>query len=266
VGTCLAVSYLKIDRVVASTLTLGRGFVTCRHGVLPVPAPATLEILKGVPVRQGGESHELVTPTGAAIVAELAGVFGPMPAMTVEGIGYGAGTHQLDTQPNLLRVLLGQPVETDCDPAFDRLVMVECCIDDMNPELFGYLMEALFAVGALDVYWVPVYMKKNRPGTMVQALCRIVDRDAVVGAILRESSSIGVRFHHVYRRALKREAGVVQTELGEVAVKYVTGEDGQVRTVPEFEACKRIAEDRRVPLRTVYEMVANAACSRPTTP
>ena len=264
VGTSLAVAYLKIDRVVVSALTLGHGFVTCQHGVLPVPAPATLEILKGVPVLQGEEPHELVTPTGAAIATALADEFGPMPAMKVEKIGYGAGTRELETRPNLLRVLLGQPTVAVSDPGFEKLVMVECCIDDMNPEWFGYLMETLFAIGALDVYWVPVYMKKNRPGTMVQALCEAADRDAVVGAILRESTSIGVRFHDVYRRALKREIGVVQTELGEVAVKRVTGEDGRVRTIPEFEACKTMAEVQQIPLRAVYEMVLRADGSEST--
>ncbi len=262
VGTCLSVSYLNIDTLAASPLTLGSGFVTCQHGVLPVPAPATLEILKGVPVLQCREAQELVTPTGAAIAAELAGGFGPMPGMKIEGIGYGAGTRKLKSRPNVLRVLLGQSVESAGDPAFEKLVMVECCIDDMNPELFGYLMERLFSAGALDVCWVPVYMKKNRPGTMIQALCEAWDRDALAGIIFQESTSLGVRFHDVYRQALEREAGTVQTELGEVTVKRVTGQDGRVRIIPEYEACKAIAQDRKVSLRTVYETVLRATGSK----
>jgi uncharacterized protein (TIGR00299 family) protein len=259
VGACLAMAYLKIDRVVTGTLPLGRGFVTCSHGVLPVPAPATVEILKGAPVTQGEEGCELVTPTGAAIAMELSQAFGPLPAMTITRIGYGAGSRTLETRPNLLRVFLGESAEMTAAAGLETLVMVECCIDDMNPELFGYLMETLFSVGALDVYWVPVYMKKNRPGTMIQALCREADREAVIAAIFRESTSIGVRFHKVYRQALKRESSTVDTLLGPIAVKRVVGQDGSERVVPEFEDCRRVANDKGVPLQSVYEMVLKSS-------
>jgi len=259
IGTCLAMEYLNIDAVICSRLPLGGGFVQCQHGTLPVPAPATLEILKGIPVSAGSAQVELVTPTGAAIAAALAGSFEPMPWMKVHGVGYGAGNRELESRPNLLRIVLGDQLEAEHPLSGQTLVMVECCIDDMNPELFGYLMDRLFEDGALDVYWVPVYMKKNRPGTMVQVLCAPDNRAEVVERLFSETTTLGVRYHQVHRTALAREPIEVQTPWGRVAAKRVTGPDGTRRVVPEFEACKEIAQAQKMPLRQVYESIIRTA-------
>ena len=184
VGTALCADYLEIDSVIASPIPLGRGFVTCQHGILPVPAPATLGILKGVPVYGTKIPHELVTPTGAAIIATLAESFEEMPDMIIEKIGYGAGKREMESQPNLLRIILGTEITNSKkrvgEYRSDNIVKIETCIDDMNPEMFGFLMERLFEKGALDVYWIPIFMKKNRPGTMVQVLCSENCREVLV--------------------------------------------------------------------------------------
>ncbi len=259
VGTCLAMSYLKVDKIMASPLPLGSGFVNCQHGVLPVPAPATLEILKGVPVYGGAAQQELVTPTGAGIATGLADSFESLPGMQIEQIGYGAGTRELEGQPNLLRIVLGNFTDQKASMPWDRLVMVECCLDDMNPEWFGYLMDKLFMDGVLDVYWVPVFMKKNRPGTMVQVLCEPEKRESVVGRILSETTTLGVRFYDVYRTALERRKVRVQTVFGAIEVKEVKGPDGVFRIIPEFEVCREIAEDQGMSLRKVYETIIRTA-------
>ncbi len=255
VGSCLGLERLGIDGVAASALPTGGGFVRCAHGVLPVPAPATLEILKGLPMYGNGIEKELVTPTGAAILAATAKSFGPVPPMTIEQIGYGAGTLELEHQPNLLRVLLGTLVNAWQVDGSQRLVMVETNIDDMNPEIFSYVMERLFEDGALDVFWVPVYMKKNRPGTMVQVLCEPSRKDAIVRRMLTETSSLGVRFHEVYRTALEREAVTLESPFGKIEAKKIKGlEDGD-RIVPEYEVCKRIAIEKGLPLQKVYAAI-----------
>jgi uncharacterized protein (TIGR00299 family) protein len=177
VGACLAVDYLGIERICVSPLPMGSGFVDCRHGVLPVPAPATLEILKRIPVYGGDQACELVTPTGAALVAALADDFGPMPLMKTDRIGYGAGSRELEQRPNLLRVVMGTALEPVVGVSSERLTVVEASVDDMNPEFFGYLMEMLFEDGALDVLWIPAFMKKNRPATLIQVICPPDRRD-----------------------------------------------------------------------------------------
>lgn len=258
VGSCLGLDYLGIDAIHVSPLPLGSGMLTCEHGVLPIPAPATVEILKDVPVYGGPRGKELVTPTGAAIAASLANAFGPLPEMRVEKAGYGAGSHQLAEQPNVLRVMIGEPVPQSMVTT-ETLQVVETSLDDMNPEFFGYLMERLFEDGALDVLWVPVHMKKNRPGTLVQVLCEAGVRQAVIDRILSETTSLGVRWHEVRRMALKRRAVEVDTDFGRVAAKAITGIDGSVRIVPEFEVCRKIALEKGVALRTVYASVAQSA-------
>lgn len=255
VGTCLGMEYLGIERVVASSLPLGHGFVQCQHGTLPVPAPATLEILKGVPVYAGEVAQEMVTPTGAAIAATLAKSFEPLPQMQVEKIGYGVGTRELKQQPNLLRVMMGPVSHEGRDGGTRKLVMVETSVDDMNPELFGYLMEKLFEDGALDLHWVPIQMKKNRPGTLVQVLCEPEKRPAIVDRILTETTSLGVRHYDVYRTSLAREIVQVQTPFGRLRAKKVTYPNGNYRMVPEFEVCKQIATSKQMPLREVYDRI-----------
>jgi pyridinium-3,5-bisthiocarboxylic acid mononucleotide nickel chelatase len=259
VGTALCVDYLGIEKVAASPIPLGRGFVACAHGTLPLPAPATLDILKGVPVYGTKIPYELVTPTGAAIIVTLADSFEEMPDMIIEKTGYGAGKQEIETIPNLLRIVMGTgpvlPGKTVGGHQEDRIVMVETCIDDMNPEVFGFLMERLFEKGALDVYWIPIFMKKNRPATMVKVLCQEDRRERVMDCILSETTSTGVRFYPAKRRMLRRERIVVKTTFGEIAVKRLIELDGSARIVPEYEICKKIALEKKLPLRVVYDTI-----------
>lgn len=263
VGTAFCVEFLDIESIVASNIPLGSGFVASRHGTLPVPAPATLAILKGVPVYGTDIPFELVTPTGAAIISSLAGSFGEMPAMAVKGIGYGAGTRDLEAVPNLLRIVTGREVDekngSQAGLEKDTVVVLETCIDDMNPELIGYTMDRLFEDGALDVWMIPVFMKKNRPGTMLQVLCRDQQKDVAIRRILTETSSLGVRFYEARRQTLIRESIFVQTSFGKVGVKCVKGPAGEVRIVPEYEICKKIAMRKQIPIRIVYETILKEA-------
>ena len=259
VGTALCVDYLKIDGVIASPIPVGRGFVTCQHGILPVPVPATLGILKGVPIYGTKIPHELVTPTGAAIIATLAESFKEMPDMVIDKIGYGAGKRELEAQPNLLRIILGTEI-TKSEKRIgeyhtDQILIIETCIDDMNPEVFGFLMERLFEKGALDVYWIPIFMKKNRPATMLQVLCQEDCREMLMACILSESSSLGVRYYHAKRRMLGRERIIVKTGYGEIAVKRITELNGSSRMVPEYEICKKIALEKNLPIRVIYDTI-----------
>jgi hypothetical protein len=258
VGTALCVDYLKLRQIFASRIPLGNGFVSCSHGTLPVPAPATLKILKGVPVYGTDIPHELVTPTGAAIIAVLAESFGKMPDMIVEKSGYGAGKRELESIPNLLRIITGTAVDHQVGRQQDSIVMVETCIDDMNPEVFSFLMERLFAEGALDVYWIPVFMKKNRPGTMVQALCRKDQKNAVIACILSETTSSGVRFYDVKRCILEREKITIDTVYGSLQAKRIVSPDGSERVVPEYEVCKKIALEKNIPIRIVYDEITRS--------
>ena len=255
VGTALCVDFLKLEKIVASRIPLGSGFVDCSHGTLPVPVPATIEILKDVPVYGTNIPHELVTPTGAAIIAALAESFGKLPPIIVADTGYGAGQRDLESIPNLLRIITGIAVEHQVESGQDEIVMVETCIDDMNPEVFGFLMDRLFAEGALDVYWVPVFMKKNRPGTMVQVVCGRDRKEAVINRILSETTSTGIRFYDVHRRILKREQLEVDTLYGRVQVKRIVNPDGSERLAPEYEVCKKIALEKNISIRTVYDNI-----------
>ena len=263
VGAALCADYLRITRCVASPIPTGSGFVNCRHGRLPVPAPATAAILKGVPVTGSEVAFELTTPTGAAIVTSLAQQFGPMPAMTLRGIGYGAGSRNLDPGPNLLRIIIGEPAAGDRSAPEgllqDRIVVAEASIDDMNPELFGYVMESLFAAGALDVVWIPIHMKKNRPGTLLQVLCRHDLLEAIVDCILTETTSLGVRHYEAGRHLLARDIVTLETSFGRIPVKRIRSPQHRVRHVPEYEVCKRIAREQHLPLRDVYEAVLREA-------
>jgi hypothetical protein len=252
VGTALGMESLGIDRVIASPIPLGRGFVTCHHGVLPVPAPATVSLLKGAPVYGTDVPHELVTPTGAAIITSLAESFGPLPAMKIKEVGYGIGSRNLKEMPNMLRVLVGEPVSSYGQ---DVVTIVETNIDDMNPEIFGYVMERLLEDGALDVIWIPVFMKKNRPGTMIQVLCRETDREKIVQRILAETTAIGVRHAVMERTTLPRKVKEVTTSLGLVRVKEIPNPEGELSVVPEYEDCHKIAREKNIPLKKVYETV-----------
>ena len=259
VGSALGLDYLGVKNIVASPVPLGRGFVTCSHGKLPVPAPATLGILAGVPVYGTDIPHELVTPTGAAIIRSLAQRFEPLPEMVISRIGYGAGRRDLEDRPNLLRVLLGAESESGVDGdkklEEDRITIVETCIDDMNPEVFGYVMERLFEDGALDVYWIPVHMKKNRPGTMLQVLCRDDSRDRLIDRVLSETTTTGVRYYQSRRRLLWRDEFEVKTTFGVIPLKRIKDPQGSFRLVPEYEVCRKIAIEKNIPLRLVYDTI-----------
>ncbi len=257
VGTVLCVDYLGIARVISSRIPLGRGFVSCQHGTLPVPAPATLCILKGVPVYGTQIPQELVTPTGAAIIVALAESFEEIPEMIIEKTGYGAGKRELEKIPNLLRIITGKALIQKKD----TITIIETCIDDMNPEVFGFLMDRLFENGALDVYWIPIFMKKNRPGTMVQVLCPEDCREIVIDCILSETTSLGVRYYDAKRRVLARESVLMETVYGEIAVKRIIAPNGSIRMAPEYEVCKKIALEKNIPIRIVYDTILQSLCN-----
>lgn len=252
VGTALGIDYLGIDTVLASALPMGSGTVECRHGTLPVPAPATAAILKGIPVYGSDIPFELVTPTGAAIITTLAHGFENMPEMILDKAGYGAGSRSFAGRPNVLRIMTGRSRAG----LLDSMIMIETCIDDMNPEIYGYLTERLFSTGARDVYIIPVYMKKGRPGTMVQVLCEKARREEIISEILTETSAIGIRYYPVQRRVLERCAVMVQTPYGRIEAKKVCAPDGSVRITPEYESCRLIAGQEGVAFQTVYRAAA----------
>jgi uncharacterized protein (TIGR00299 family) protein len=250
VGTAIGMTALDIDRVHVSALPLGSGTVASQHGVIPVPAPATVELLRHFPVRLGDGIGELVTPTGAAIVAALAQPGAALPPINLDGVGYGAGSRTLADRPNLLRVLLGTAAHA---VGHDALIEIATNIDDSNPELYEHVMERLFAAGAREVWLAAVQMKKNRPGTVLHVLAEPLSRDALAAVILRETSAIGVRFHAVDRMVLAREHTTVGTEYGAVSIKIAYAPDGTANIAPEYEDCRRIARERGVPLKAVYQ-------------
>ena len=264
VGSALCLDYLAITRVTASTLPQGHGFVDCRHGRLPLPAPATLSLLKDIPVRGVDIEGELVTPTGAAIIATLGEGFGPMPSMKISKIGYGAGQRVYASHPNLLRVMIGTPLATGSEKdgyISDTVQVIETAIDDMNPEIFGYLMEELFANGALDVYWTPVYMKKNRPGTLVQVLSHEPCIEALRDVLFKETTTIGMRVSTARRWTLPRETITLSLPVGRVALKRIRMPGGETRWIPEYETCRRVAREQGIPIRRAYERIAREAAA-----
>jgi uncharacterized protein (TIGR00299 family) protein len=259
VGAALCLEKLGVTKVMSSPIPLGSGFVDCQHGKLPVPAPATVEILKDVPVYGTNVAAEMVTPTGAAIIRTLAQRFGPMPPLYLKKTGYGAGQRELPDRPNLLRVMTGTLSDSTAVLPSDEIMILETCIDDMNPEFFGFIMERLFDDGALDVYWLPVHMKKNRPGTLVQVLCEQSCLDRLIYRLLSETTSLGVRYYQVARKRLVREQVIIQSTFGDVRVKRIKELDGEERLVPEYDVCQEIAFKRNLPLRVVYETIAKEA-------
>jgi len=259
-GAFLCAEYLGIDEVHASRVTMGSGFVKCSHGTLPVPVPATLEILQDVPVTTRAGTGELVTPTGAAVLTTLADSYGKMPDMILNKIGYGAGKRETGSAvPNLLRIITGRrPGGGDRqDNAVTResVYVIETTIDDMNPEFLGYLMEKLFDAGALDVCHIPVQMKKSRPGTRLEILCHSENLDELIHLVFLESTTTGVRYFNTLRARLDRETVGVDSSFGEIPVKKIFLPDGSVRLQPEYEVCRRIAEEKNIPLMTVYSQL-----------
>ena len=251
VGVAIGLDYLGVDRVYASGLPFGRGFVQTAHGRLPVPAPATALLMEGIPLTADIGEGERVTPTGAAIVAALAEGFGPPPPMRPVRIGYGAGEKDFPELPNLLRLVLGESEAAQASPGSQEVLVIETQVDDMNPELFGFLMERLLGAGALDVTFSALQMKKNRPGTLVSVLADPGDLEKLSGIILSESTAIGLRYYKVRRVTLERRFEERATSLGPVRVKLL----GNGRVAPEFEECRRIALEQGMPLPEVDRIV-----------
>ncbi len=249
VGTISALEFLKVREVICSPLPLGKGRVRTQHGLLPVPAPAVVEILRGVPVYGGDFTTEVVTPTGAALVKVLCQEFGPLPPMRLESVGYGAGERDLE-MPNLLRVLLG--VRTRAGDLRAMRLVISANIDDMNPELYPFVMEKLFQAGAEDVWLIPVQMKKSRPAVILNALVDPSDEEMVKGIIFDETKTLGVRITRVEKEYLERESISVDTMYGTVMVKLARRAGKVVNLSPEYEDCRRIAVERGVPLKDVY--------------
>ena len=256
VGTAIGLVALAVDRVYVSALPLGSGLVRSQHGVIPVPGPATVELLRGFPVRVGDGASELITPTGAAIVAALARPGEAVPPLQIEAVGYGAGTRSLADRPNVLRLLLGRVVPAS---AGDEVIEIAATIDDANPELYAYALDAVFAAGARDAWLIPAQMKKGRPGVVLHALADPWARDAVAAAILRETTAIGLRFHAVQRVVLPREVVSVETPFGPVRVKIAVAPDGTRNVAPEYEDCRQVAAERGVALKVVYQAAIAAA-------
>jgi uncharacterized protein (TIGR00299 family) protein len=250
VGTAICLEYLGVEAVYSGALPLGSGFVETAHGRLPVPAPATAELLKGLPVHGDCGPGERVTPTGAAIVAALASGFGKLPAMSLEKTGCGAGGKDFPDCPNILRVFLGTTVENSGHD--DEVIVGEANIDDSTPELLGYAMERLFEEGALDVFFTPIQMKKNRPGMMVSFLCKPQQLERLAHLLLTETSAIGLRYYRADRIILQRQSVELQTEFGSVHFKQVFDNNGAVmRSSPEYEDCRRIAREKNTPCQEV---------------
>jgi uncharacterized protein (TIGR00299 family) protein len=255
-GAVIGLDYLDIERIHSSSLPIGRGFVESHHGILPLPAPAAVLLLEGIPIYGTDADRELVTPTGAAILSTLAQAYGPIPEMTIVSSGYGVGTHPASDPPNLLRMLVGTSKST---LESRNLLVLETNIDDMNPEFYGYVLDKLFALGALDASLTPVQMKKNRPGVVLGVLIEPALKGIVLEQIFKETTTLGIRIHEVERVELTRRLEMIQTPYGPCQIKRVALPDGERRVIPEYEACRRIAEEYRIPIQNVYEEVLRLA-------
>ncbi len=251
VGACVGFAALGIEKFACSPLNVGGGTAKMAHGVLPVPAPATANLLQGKPTYSNGVQRELVTPTGAAIVATLCDFFGPQPPMTVSAIGYGAGTADLEGQPNVLRIMVGEAAEKIVPGYDEEIAVIEANLDDMNPQIYGYVLEKVLAAGALDVYTTPVQMKKNRPGTLLTILCRPSDTNALMSLIFAETTTFGVRTYPAQRRVLPRESVSVSTSYGDVRVKLSRVNGRILHVAPEYDDCRKLAAEKNVPLQQV---------------
>jgi pyridinium-3,5-bisthiocarboxylic acid mononucleotide nickel chelatase len=249
----VAAEYLKIDQWVCSPLNVGSGTVVCAHGTLPVPAPATLELLKDAPIYSGAIQKELVTPTGAAMVRTLATNFGSMPKMKIGGAGYGAGARNFAGAANVLRVTIGESMEQELITPQDNIMVIEANLDDMNPQVFGYVIDKLLEAGALDVFGTPVQMKKSRPGTVLTVLTRTEDAQRIAQMIFEETTTIGLRMRQEMRHTLAREYETVQTTWGRVRIKVARLNGHVTNFAPEYEDCREIAADHSVPLKTVLQ-------------
>ena len=251
VGACIGFHALGIESFACSPLNVGGGTAKMAHGVLPVPAPATARLLQGAPTFSNGVQRELVTPTGAAIVATLCDSFGPQPPMTVSTIGYGAGTADLEGQPNVVRIMIGEAAEKSAATLDEEISIIEANLDDMNPQIYGYVLEKALSAGALDVYTTALQMKKNRPGTLLTILCRPEDASKLMSLIFAETTTLGVRTHRAQRRVLPREWVSVTTAYGDVRIKLSRSNGHVLHAAPEYDDCRKLAVEKQVPLQQV---------------
>jgi pyridinium-3,5-bisthiocarboxylic acid mononucleotide nickel chelatase len=251
-GTSAGLELLGVEEIECSALNVGGGRVNTQHGILPVPAPATADLLRGVPTYSNGIERELVTPTGAAIATTLATRFGAQPAMTVGVIGHGAGAADLGEQPNMLRVFVGEAAEQSTEGGkCESVVVLEANLDDMNPQIYGYFAGCALQAGALDVFSTPAQMKKNRPGQLVTVLCEPAAEERLTELMFRETTTLGVRRTTAARRTLQRELITVDTPLGPIRVKVARMNGRTLNAAPEYEDCQRVATERGLPLKQV---------------
>jgi len=261
----IGIKTLGIKEIYSSALPVGKGFVKCAHGVIPVPAPATLELLKNIPTYSGGIESEMITPTGAAIIGTLAKSFGERPLMKIEKIGHGAGEKEF-TIPNILRVSIGEEILKDenLKDAYvsDEAVLIESNIDDMNPEFYDFIMDQLFSQGALDVFLTPIQMKKNRPAHMLSIIIYEQNLKEILEVLFSESTTLGVRIREIKRLRLAQQNFIAETKYGKIGVKVGIFK-GEIKNIaPEYEDCKKIAKQRQVPLKEVYEEVKGVAYNK----
>jgi uncharacterized protein (TIGR00299 family) protein len=259
VGTVFALESLAVDRVVASPLNVGSGSIRSAHGLYPVPAPATMRLLEGVPIYSGPQQAEMVTPTGALLVTSYASAFGAIPPMRVRATGYGAGSRDFADAPNVLRVLIGDDEATA--PAH-AVVVIEAEIDDMNPQIFGVLMDGLLAQGALDVFYTSIQMKKNRPGTLLSVIAPPAARERLTALVFRETTTIGVRYREMTRECLDRETVAVETPLGAIRIKVARRNGEILNASPEFDDCVRLAAEHGRPVKDVQALASRAFADR----
>ena len=255
VGSVFGLQWFGADQIVASPLNVGSGTVMCQHGTFPVPAPATAKLVEGVPIYSQGAPVELLTPTGALLITGHASSYGAIPPMTIERIGYGAGERNPAGTPNVLRLMVG---ESAASGPLERVAVIECEIDDMNPQIFGTLMDHLYAGGALEVFYVPIQMKKGRPGTLVTTVAQPERRAALSHILFRETTTIGLRYQELFRERLDREQVCVETPLGPVQFKLGRLAGRVVNAAPEFDDCVRLAAERGLPVKEIQAIATKA--------
>ena len=253
IGTLIGIDYLGIKTILSSHLPVGKGTLKSSHGTIPIPAPATLEILKDVPIYGADINAELVTPTGAALVKVLSDGFGQLPPMIVKKVGYGVGKRDIDERPNVVRAILGELANQEYT---DTVALLETNVDDYNPEQLGYMMELLFKEGALDVAYVPIYMKKNRPGILIKIICRPEQMDKLLNIMFKECSTSGIRYSFVFRKRLKREIIEINSPWGRIKAKKYYLPDGTSFIKPEYEECLCTAKKYGISLRQIYSFIA----------